>query len=192
MTKTFLSTAGLLLLALPVFAQSPAKPLTPPDVLGAAKVVAGSRNHQTLLAAGTVAPDFTVQDKDGNYVKLSNYRGKTVILDFWATWCGVCIVALHRSAKIAEKHPGKNVVVLAVNVLDTPSAFRAWQLKQADFASVNFAFDPSMTHVAALYHVSGLPTQYVISPDGKIVKSIVGYETGDTQLEDALKMMAGN
>ena len=144
-----------------------------------------------LLANGTVAPDFTVQDKDGKAVKLSDYKGKTVVLDFWATWCGPCQSSFPNTAAVAKKFAARNVVVLAVNVWDSKSAFDGWLPQHPEYAPLNFAIDPnpdqSKSVASALYGVSGIPTQYVIGPDGNIKKSIVGYEPGDTQLEDALK-----
>ena len=144
-----------------------------------------------LLADGTAAPDFTVQDKDGKPVKLSDYKGKTVVLDFWATWCGPCQSAFPNTAAVAKKFAARNVVVLAVNVWDSKSAFDGWLPQHPEYAPLNFAIDPnpdqSKSVASALYGVSGIPTQYVIGPDGNIKKSIVGYEPGDTQLEDALK-----
>lgn len=149
-----------------------------------------------LLADGAAAPDFTVQDKGGRAVKLSDYKGKTVVLDFWATWCGPCQSSLPHTTAMAKKYADKNVVVLAVNVWDTPAAFQSWLPKHPEYAPLHFAIDPSSDQsksvASALYGVSGIPTQYVIGPDGKVVKSIVGYETGDTQLEEALKTTAGN
>ena len=144
-----------------------------------------------LLANGTQAPDFTVQDKDGKPVKLSDFKGKTVVLDFWATWCGPCQQSLPHTTKVAKEYADKNVVVLAVNVWDKAEAFQTWLPKHPEYAALNFAIDPNLNQdksiATALYGVSGIPTQYVIDPSGKIIKSIVGYEEGSTDLEDALK-----
>jgi len=144
-----------------------------------------------LLANGTAAPDFTVQDKDGKPVKLSDYRGKTVVLDFWATWCGPCQSSLPHTTEMAKKYAAKNVVVLAVNVWDSKAAFDGWLPKHPEYSALNFAIDPnpdqSKSVASALYGVSGIPTQYVIGPDGKIIKSIIGYEPGGHELEEALK-----
>ena len=67
-----------------------------------------------LLADGTTAPDFTVQDKDGKPVKLSDYAGKVVVLDFWATWCGPCMSSMPHTNQVAKKFADQGVVVLAV------------------------------------------------------------------------------
>jgi len=144
-----------------------------------------------LLANGTQAPDFTANDKDGKPVKLSDYKGKTVVLDFWATWCGPCQMSLPHTTKVAKQYAGKGVTVLAVNVWDKPDAFQAWLPKHPEYSALTFAIDPSKEDAkgiaTGLYGVAGIPTQYIIGKDGRIVKSIVGYDQGSTALEDALK-----
>ena len=144
-----------------------------------------------MLAAGTLAPEFTVQDKNGSPVRLSDFRGKIVVLDFWATWCGVCLISLHYHAANAKKHAGKDVVVLAVDVWDAPGAFTAWVPRHPEYSGLRFVTDPTAEKskgvAGGLYGVTGLPTQYVIGKDGKIVNSIVGFDSGNRLLKSALK-----
>ena len=151
--------------------------------------------RQPLLAAGTSAPDFTVQNKAGNPVKLSDYKGKVVVLDFWATWCGPCQMSLPHTNEVAKQFADKGVVVLAVCVSDTQTAFDGWLPKHPEYDSITFAIDPSKRGdpraTGRLYHVSGIPTQYVIGKDGKVVISFVGYGGPTTDLADAItKAMA--
>jgi thiol-disulfide isomerase/thioredoxin len=144
-----------------------------------------------LLADGAPAPDFTANDKDGKPVKLSDFKGRTVVLDFWATWCGPCQMSMPHTTQVAKRYADKGVTVLAVNVWDTPEAFRAWLPQHPQYAALRFAIDPATSQdrgiATGLYGVSGIPTQYVIGKDGRVVKSIVGYDEGSTALEDALK-----
>ncbi len=144
-----------------------------------------------LLADGIQAPDFTADDKNGRPVKLSDYKGKVVVLDFWATWCGPCQASLPHTTAIAKQYAAKGVTVLAVNVWDKPNAFQAWLPTHPQYAALHFAIDPATVQdkgiATGLYGVSGIPTQYVIGRNGRIVKSIVGYDAGSTSLEDALK-----
>lgn len=143
-----------------------------------------------LLTAGTVAPDFTVQDKDGKPVKLSDYKGKTVVLDFWATWCPPCRASMPHTNEVAQKFAGQNVAVLAVCIGDTQKAFDEWLPKHPELAAITFAFDPNSRDKDAapsLYKVQVIPTQYVINADGKVVKSFVGFSGPTDDLANAIK-----
>ena len=144
-----------------------------------------------LLADGVQAPDFTANDKDGKPVKLSDYKGKVVVLDFWATWCGPCQMSLPHTTAVAKQYAAKGVTVLAVNVWDKPDAFQAWLPTHPQYSALHFAIDPEASQpkgiATGLYGVSGIPTQYIIGKDGRVVKSIVGYDEGSTALEDAIK-----
>ncbi len=132
-----------------------------------------------LLAAGTAAPDFTVQTADGKPVKLSDYAGKVVVVDCWATWCGPCQISLPHTEQVFKKYQAKSVVFLPVCVWDTKANFTAW-LPQHKSLTMTFLFDPageSDTNVwVAQYGVNGIPSQFVIGKDGKIVSSFVGYD----------------
>ncbi len=141
--------------------------------------------HPPLLTAGTTAPNFTAYDKDGNVVKLSDFKGKIVVLDFWATWCGPCMRSLPHTAELARKMADKGVVVFAVNVWDTRAAFNKWVPEHADFAPIQFAIDTiplkGQDVARKFYNVWGIPTQYVIDRDGKIVAGFVVASPSDLE-----------
>jgi len=142
-----------------------------------------------LLAAGTPAPDFIARDKFGKPVKLSDFRGKVVVLDFWATWCLPCLLSFPHTAAVARKTADLGVVVLAVNVWDSPAAFDAWVGKHPEFdALLTFAVGARNENrdAAALYHLSSIPVRYVIGRDGKIVRGLVGYAGPTPDLENAV------
>ena len=161
----------------------------------AAAEAAAEASRPALLAAGTPAPDFTVQDKAGGPVKLSDYKGKVVVLDFWATWCPPCQRSLPHTNEVAKQFAGKGVVVLAVCVSDTQAAFDGWLPKHPEYDSITFAIDPTKRgdpDVAnRLYHVTGIPTQYVIGKDGKVIVSFVGYGGPTSDLADAITKAMG-
>jgi peroxiredoxin len=144
-----------------------------------------------LLAPGTPAPDFTVESQAGKPVQLSDYKGKVVVLKFWATWCGPCIASMPHFEKIYQKAKPQGVELLAVCVSDEKPAYQQWLVKNKDNYTYPFFFDPAgktpnMSISGRLYNVSGIPTVYIIDKEGKVAESIVGYMEGDLRVEQAL------
>jgi peroxiredoxin len=151
-----------------------------------------------LLANGALAPDFAMRTVDDKEVRLADFKGKVVVLDFWATWCTPCIASFPHTQKLAAKYKDQDVVVLASGTSDTIAAFKKWiPANQPKYPDMVFVFDPNERDSAtfekrasaSLYHVSGIPTQFVIGRDGKVVASIVGNGgEGDTRTEGALAL----
>jgi peroxiredoxin len=166
------------------------------------KVVAGPEAFQPpkarapeakveMLQPGVMAPDFAMTMRDGKQVKLSDFRGKVVVLDFWATWCGPCVAAMPHVQEIADHYKDQGVIVLASCTSDERSKFDAWvDSKTQDYPNVLFAFDPLEKSAdrasRKLYGVSGIPQQFVIDKDGKVVAEVGGYRKGEVLLDAAL------
>jgi len=151
-------------------------------------------NEPALLKNGAAAPDFTVRDDKDNPVKLSAYRGKVVVLDFWATWCGPCQESLPGTNKIAKQYSGKGVVFLGVNVWDKKTDFHNWLPSHKSLDSIRFAIDTrgqGEDVATKLYHVSGIPTQYIVDRKGHIVASTVGYSEDEAELKAGIKTALG-
>jgi thiol-disulfide isomerase/thioredoxin len=131
-----------------------------------------------LVPAGTAAPDFTAYAWDKRPVKLSDFKGKVVLVDFWSTWCGPCKDTMPHMEKLHQKLGGQDFVVLGVCVWDTQARFDSWQKKPEVKTSYLKVFDRAgsgANNIAKkLYKVSGIPTFYLIDRDGKILYSGVG------------------
>lgn len=146
-----------------------------------------------LLKTGTAAPDFVAEKAGGGELKLSDYRGKIVILDFWATWCPPCQKSMPHLQEVHKAIAGQDAVILAVCVWDTKQAYDQWLQANRSKYTYQFAFDPAgrgQNSIAGkLYNVSGIPTTYIIDKDGKVAEAIVGYSDGDKRIEEALKKL---
>lgn len=141
-----------------------------------------------LLTVGADAPDFQVEDAAGKPVRLADFRGKVVLLKFFATWCWTCKESLPSTDALARKYGGQDVVVLAVDIWNSREAFRAWTAK-TPYHAIRFAHDShpqGRDAGSALYHVTTTPTEFVIARDGKIAGVSCGYEGPNAHLDHAL------
>ena len=109
-------------------------------------------------------PDFTLLTPEGGKISLRDFKGKTVFLNFWATWCAPCREEMPAMEKLYQEYRDKNFVVLAVNVKDRKQEAVAL-LKELKL-TYPIALDPE-AEVASLYGAWGLPTTYLIGPKGE-------------------------
>jgi thiol-disulfide isomerase/thioredoxin len=124
-----------------------------------------------LLAVGEIAPNWELTDVEGKHHSLSQYLGKVVVMDFWATWCGPCKEVMPRIQKLYDKYQDKQVVVFGVNSWekDDPVAL----MKKRHFS---YGLLLKGEEIAEEYRVSVLPAVYIIGSDGKVIYSHEGVD----------------
>ncbi len=137
------------------------------------------------------APDFTLNDLDGQSVTLSSLKGKTVIVDFWATWCGPCKKSFPGMKKIVEKFSGDdNVKFLFVNTWE--SVPNKKENAKKFITENNYPFRVLLdteNEIVGKFKVQGIPTKFIIDKNGKIRFKSVGFAGTDDALVDELSAM---
>jgi len=157
-------------------------------MLAAGKYLDRSRKHGPIKLVGDVrnvpAPNFDLPTLDGRRVKLSDFRGQAVLLNFWATWCPPCKIEMPWFVDIQKQYGKDGLVVLGVAMDDTESA------KIADFAhemGVNYPVLLGTDQVSDDYgDVRSLPTTFYIDRNGNIVSKAIGL-LGREEIEDDVK-----
>jgi cytochrome c biogenesis protein CcmG/thiol:disulfide interchange protein DsbE len=147
----------------------------------------GLHESQVRSAAErAAAPDFTLKDEDGRSVQLSDYRGKVVLLNFWATWCGPCKIEIPWFVEFEREHKDQGFAVVGISMDGD-----GWQAVKPFIsdAGINYRILMGNDSIAHLYGgVEALPTTFMIDRDGKIAavhKGLVSksiYENDLTQL----------
>lgn len=131
-------------------------------------LVTGCNRGAHPAQVGKKAPDFKVSDGTTT-IRLSDYRGKVVVLNFWASWCGPCIQETPGLEQLHHDRP--DLQILGVSVDEDPAAYRRFlQRYHVDITTVN---DPNET-AAKLYHTDGWPETYIIDRKGIVRRKVVG------------------
>lgn len=125
---------------------------------------------------GDEAPNFSLAGNKIEQLALSDFRGKVVYLDFWASWCPPCVHSLPWMAELQKKFGTEKFQVIALN-LDEDKALADKLLKKSG-ADLLVAYDPS-GEMPGKYEVPTMPSSYIVGKDGKIVKAHHGFHEED-------------
>ena len=172
--KKYLLLIALSLVSLCAFGQDKEED---PDVLYA----------KTLLQPGRQAPDFLLKDLAGKEYSLTDFRGRYVVLVFWASWCPDCRAELPDLRAMEEKYAGKNVLFLGISFDRTLEKLKEFAAEEP-LPGINL-FDPlgkKDSKVCAAYGVQWIPSLFLVAPDGRVLKSTVVADRIDLALAKAL------
>lgn len=121
-----------------------------------------------------MAPDFTLIDSEGKTIKLSDFRGKVVILDFWATWCGPCRMEIPGYVKLYDKYKDQGLQIIGVS-LDQDG----WTPVRPFMQQYNIDYPIVLGNnqiVAAYGGINAIPTTFLINKEGQVVTKKIGYK----------------
>lgn len=143
----------------------------------------------TKLKIGNYVQDFTANDLEGNTVKLSDFKGKIILLDFWASWCVPCHQQNQKEfSELYEKYKNQNFVIISYS-LDVKTAKEDWRkaslndkISWINISNLRGFDDP----LSKQYNISSVPNSFLIDQNGKIVNSFIGYDSENSTIESEI------
>lgn len=151
--------------------------------------LAAATSSQAALTPSAAAPDFTLHSMAGSNLRLQEQRGRVVLVNFWATWCGPCREEMPKLNQLYEKYRGAGFVLLGVNVDDDPRNATAVAQKLGVKFPVLLDTDKQ---VSKLYDLKTMPSTVLIDRDGRVRYLHRGYLSGyednyEKQIRELLK-----
>jgi peroxiredoxin len=129
-------------------------------------------SNQVAIEGDIPAPDFKFPGLDGKMVSLSDYKGKVVLVNIWATWCPPCVAEMPSMEKLYRKFKGENFEILAVSIDETGLKAVAPFMKKTRLTFP--ALIDSKGAIKPVYRITGIPESFIIDKQGILIKKIVG------------------
>ena len=141
--------------------------------IGLLAIVASQWVYSSTDLLGKQAPDFTLRSDQGDNKKLSEYRGKVVLINFWASWCGPCQQELPKLSELKQLHDEHDFELLAINIDEEPNK----AIRLAKKLGINFPvlFDEEK-NVSKLYDIDAMPMTVLIDRNGDVRYLHRGYK----------------
>lgn len=177
MIAVAVTAIALLAIAIP-FVWQPHVDAEPAVAAGEPAAAAAAAGDEDGTAACMANPkpanfDFTVKDVDGNDVSLASYKGKVVLLNFWATWCGPCKAEIPGFVRLQEKYRDRGLVIVGYSVDDTAEKAKAYAAEYK--MNYPILLGEGREDVQDAYGpIWGIPASFLISKDGKICRKHMG------------------
>lgn len=131
------------------------------------------------LSCAEISYDFTLQDLEGKPISLSDYKGKVVFIDFWATWCPPCRLSIPYVEKLYEQYKdNEDFVVLGINLEESKEDITKFMKKQ----KMNYPILLNDKKVISNYKITSIPRFFLIDRNGEIYNKYVGFASGVEQL----------
>ena len=155
--------------------------------LGSGPIAENAENGATCDVEGNQKAklDFVVKDMNNATVKMADYKGKVVLVNFWATWCGPCKVEIPAFVELYDRYKNQGFVIAGVSIDDGPDALRAF----AKEWRMQYPLLLMQTDVEDSYGpFYGIPTSFLLARDGTICRKHIGPATKE-QLEQEIKLL---
>lgn len=156
-------------------------------VLGAWPACSGLDHDDEVPSAGAPSLDFVLQDMNGKDVRLADFKGRPVLINFWATWCPPCKAEIPWFVEFAEKYRDERLAVIGISVDDTAEDVRTF----AEEYGVNYTMLVGLGHdeLRQAYDAEAvIPVSWLIKPDGTVFAKAQGIHSKDW-FEDKIKAL---
>ena len=139
------------------------------QMIGGIESELAAQKIQENLVVGAMFPDFNEKDLDGNPLSVAGYKGKVVLIDFWATWCGPCISELPNVLATYEEYHGKGFDILGISLDNEEEALKSFIAKRKMPWKQFFDGKGWGNKLAGQYGIRSIPATFLVGKDGKIV-----------------------